>query len=227
MVLRARAAGIVPRLLSEAPTLPGVGRFTTNTGFGESYWMAGGRQLFLSSGARVLRDIRETLGVGGDFAWTPAIVTRLREALRSAGPQTGPNASAFDREYITPLASVNNGAQVSLHELRCALWLTYSRSEWSQGPRVIQFPFETGMPRYGEEFAEDSPPSVQTPTSVVDGFDPEELTFNPFSGQRGTFTGGGSARDTRNRQSSSDNGPMILAGAILLAVLASGGGSRE
>lgn len=221
-----RNAGIVPRHLAEAPTLPGVGRFTTNTAFGESFWMAGGTQLFLSSGARVLRDVRETLGVGGDFAWTPAIVTRLREALRSAGPQTGPNASAFDREYISPLVAVQNGAQVSLHELRCAIWLTYSRTEWSQGPRVIQFPFETGMPRYGEEFSEDSPPSVETPTSVVDGFDPEELVFNPFSGRRGTFVDGARGRDSRS-SSSSDNGPILIAGAILLAVLASGGGSRE
>lgn len=166
-----RTAGIVaPTALSQAPALPPTADYASSR-WGDAYWLAreddaGPGTLYVSSGARLIVDLRGELGMSPlPAVWTTEVFTRLRERAIAASPLISPSG------WVMP----QPGAQVTPDWLMIALWYTYERGV-GLNPRVIVLPTWRTMPRAGADLG-----APGQRTGAADAFDPEELgTRNPF-----------------------------------------------
>jgi hypothetical protein len=162
-----RGAGVVaPAAMESFPTLPESADFTT-TAAGDAFWMVGREatptaELFVSSGARVLADLRAELGITtGDVAWTAGLL----EAL-------GDRAEATGRVRAT-LPAVRE--VVPADWLRLALWITYSAAEGSAGYPDVKLPSLVVLPAMGRVLV-----GATAPTRARLGFNPALLARDPF-----------------------------------------------
>lgn len=167
-----RASGVVaPRAIPRAPVLPAVSRFDAGAVAG-AFWLVraadrGTGELFVSSGARVLRDLRAELGVTtGDLAWTVGLLERLRDRARALGLNLEPLVGAL------PAA----GAEVTGDWLALALWTVYSAEAWPRMPGVVALPERVTLPRVGRVLE-----GGDQPTEAATGFDPALLTSDPWA----------------------------------------------
>lgn len=170
MARRSRSAGVVaPRHLPRAPTLPGESRFDSST-HGAAYWLVrtdlnGPGELFISSGVRVLRDLRAELGItSGDLVWSEGILSRLSDRARALGARpTGPQPVG---EQL-----------VSQDWLALALWVTYSADQFPSLPGVVDLPSNVVLPRLGATYTGPG----DTPTEAAADVDPSLWRVNPWS----------------------------------------------
>lgn len=161
-----RAAGIVaPRALSERPTLPRQADFAGSR-WGDAFWAFGDPaspilQLYVSSGARLVADLRQELGLAPSPAmWTPAVL----EALKSR--------AGLGDSWRVP----STGDVLRRDWLAVGIWWAYGRDAWPRNLDWIRFPGLAIFPRVGQDLGT----SAGGATSVFANLDPAELTLNPF-----------------------------------------------
>lgn len=203
-----RAAGdVAPRALSPVPALAETGVFTTDH-YGDAYWLVRRRatgatrptlagELFVSSGAAVVREARAELGITtGDVGWTEGLFNAARErviATLGASPT---------------LPAVEVGAVVPVEWLWLLLWVTYSRSRGADFEVVT--PLQVELPRLGDVVG-----TPNEPTHAALNFDASQLRRNPFTGAGWNVVG---ASPTRAPAKSS-NGLLVALGVVGLLLV--------
>lgn len=172
---RGRAAGdVAPRNLSPVPALAETSVFTTDH-YGDAFWLVRRRavssarptlagELFVSSGAAIVREARGELGItGGDVGWTEGLFNAARErVIATLGSSPA-------------LPAVEAGGVVPVEWLWLLLWVTYARSRGVEYEVVT--PLLVELPRLGDV--------VGTPneaTHAALNFDASQLRRNPFTG---------------------------------------------
>lgn len=167
---RYRSSGVVaPRHLTRVPTLPAQSRFDGSTP-GEAYWLVrsdlnGPGELFVSSGIRVLRDLRAELGItSGDLVWSEGVLSRLSDRARALGAR--------------PTGVMPTGEQqVPIDWLALALWVTYSADAYPSLPGVVDLPSQVVLPRLGATFSG----TGDVPTEAAADVDPSLWRVNPWA----------------------------------------------
>lgn len=190
---------VAPRELGAAPTFPAVASFATAV-YGEAFWLVRARdtgpgELFVSSGAQVLRDLRGELGIttGDASTWTAGVLNTLGDRLEAA------------RVSVT-LPRVEPGGEITAEWLRPALWFTYSRE---QGAAMrVELPRAVELPRLGQVLGASS-----ELTHARNAFDPALLARNPWAIQ------GPGVRLSEGVRARRSNGALwALAGLALYSV---------
>lgn len=206
---KGRTAGVVaPVATSTAPALPRQASFATST-WGDAFWFArdpaatsGPGTLYVSSGARVLRDLRGELGLSPTPAvWTPQVLETLRDRIVAMGGPSGP--------WPIPAA----GAVIGRVWMMWALWYTYERESSPRNSGSVRLPVLLTVPLMGAAF--DSGLGGQA-TGAVGAFDPDELSINPFRAQGPEIDVTGNAGNS----SSAGGGGVLAALLLAMAVLA-------
>lgn len=212
---KGRTAGVVaPAAVSTTPALPRQASFATST-WGDAFWFArdpsyssGPGTLYVSSGARVLRDLRGEVGLSPTPAvWTPDVLERLRDRIVALGGPSGP--------WPIPAA----GAVITRGWLAWALWFTYEREASPRNSGAVHLPILLTLPVMGAAF--DAGLGGQA-TGAVGAFDPDELAINPFRAQGPQIDVTGNA----NGATSSGAGGGFIA-ALVMALLALAGGDSK
>ena len=211
---KGRTAGVVaPAAVSTTPALPRQASFATST-WGDAFWFArdpsvssGPGTLYVSSGARVLRDLRGEVGLSPTPpVWTPDVLERLRDRIVALGGPSG--------RWPIPAA----GAVITRGWLAWALWFTYERQASPRDSGAVHLPVLLTLPVMGAAF--DAGLGGQA-TGAVGAFDPDELTINPFHAQGPQIDVTGNA----NGATSSGGGGFIA--ALVMALLALAGGDSK
>lgn len=211
---KSRTAGVVAPVASvTVPALPRQSSFASST-WGDAFWLVrpptsraqGPGTLYVSSGARVLRDLRGELGLATDpNSWTPEVFSTLRERLAALGVP----ASFLGR------TAPARGQVVQHGWIEWALWFTYERETWPRDSGVVLLPHLIIRP-----IAEAVYPigSTGQRTAAVSTFDPAELSIDPWAVEELNVNG------TVEQDGASDG---WLAGALFLALLTLAGGDSK
>lgn len=211
------AAGILP---AEASTTPEylVANPSGRTARQGDLWWRTTRDLVLSSGARVLRDLQEELHT--DYPqqfWSVALLNALGAAMR---PELASGSS-------TPATPQTSDTVVSREWLRAAIWYSYHRDGFPGDWHAITLPITSmELPRLGGDYPIPGY-SGATETRIVSGFTGELPLRMPET----NVTGEGEGmpvkvpRNVGGRSSKSGSGVVIGLFLALAAALASGRGA--
>lgn len=175
-----RTAGVVaPQVLDGGSplSLPERASFATDV-WGDAQWLSrapgaevGPAILYVSSGARVLRDVRGECGLSAEpLAWSADLFAALGSRLAAAGvpsnllPDGGrpPTGGALPRGWLS-----------------WALWYTYDREAFPRHQTVVLPNAQSlTMPNVNGVFPAGS---GARPTAAVNGFDPALYASSPFT----------------------------------------------
>lgn len=205
---KGRAAGdVAPRNLSPVPALPETAVFTTDH-YGDAFWLVRRRavgsarptlagELFVSSGAAIVREARAELGItGGEVGWTDGLFNAARERVIATLGES------------PALPSVEAGEVVPVEWLWLLLWVTYSRSRGADYEVVT--PLQVELPRLGDLVG-----TPNEPTHAALGFDASQLRRNPFTGAGWNVVAALPAR----APAKSSNGLLVALGALGLLLM--------
>lgn len=215
---RARRAGVIaPQILSAAPTLPATARFNGDV-WGDAFWMGVNRgeavgTLYVSSGARLVRDCLSDLGqTGGQSTrmWTQGLLDLLGQRVGALGGQ---------------VPTVRADATLPLEWLRAAVWATYCAETYPRNVSAVVFPRTIVLPPMGEPLG-----LGDQATRALNNFRPAMLASNPFEvttrdgsyqGENIDVTGGGGSKKNNSGASSSSSTATVVAVVALGVALLS------